>query len=105
MTGKISQADVKTANAVSYMKQLCRHWGHKFAVEFDDLQGRIELPQAVCVLTASDVELGVRLEMQDEADEGRMEKVVEEHLQRFGFREELVFVWTHGVREEGRSDG
>ena len=91
---KISSAEVKTANAASYMKQICRHWGHKFPVEFDDAAGRIELPQARCVLTATAEELAVRLEMTEEADQSRMEKVVEEHLQRFGFREELVFVWV-----------
>lgn len=91
---KISKADVKTDNAVSYMKQLCRHWGHKFEVEFDDSQGRIELPKAHCVLDAKADGLAIRLEMPDDADQDRVEQVVAEHLQRFGFREELVFAWA-----------
>jgi hypothetical protein len=32
--------------------------------------------------------------MPDDADQARIEKVVEEHLQRFGFRETLVFDWV-----------
>jgi hypothetical protein len=91
---KISKAEVKTDEAVSYMKQLCRHWGHKFPVEFDDLHGRIELSKADCVLDASPELLKIRLELVDDADQDRVEKVVEEHLQRFGFREELVFAWA-----------
>ena len=90
----ISKADVSTASAVSYMKQLCRHWAHRFPVEFDDERGTIELTQARCVLVASPETLAVSVEIQEGADQERIEKVVEEHLQRFGFRETLVFQWT-----------
>jgi hypothetical protein len=90
---KVSAADVKTASAVSYMKQLCRHWAHKFPVEFNDQHGTIQLPQAACLMEASPETLAVRLEIADEADRARIEKVVEEHLQRFGFREVLSFEW------------
>jgi hypothetical protein len=88
-----STAEVKTAHATSYMKQLCRHWAHKFPVEFDDARGTIELSGTRCILTPSADALSVRLELTAEADQDRMERVVAEHLQRFGFREELVFDW------------
>jgi hypothetical protein len=91
---KTSNADVKTANAVSYLRQLCRHWGHRFPVEFNDERGVIQLPSAACALQSSPETLSVRLEMPDDADQARIEKVVEEHLQRFGFRETLVFDWV-----------
>lgn len=91
---RVSKAEVATEKAVSYMKQLCRHWGHKFAVEFDDQRGTIALPQTACLLEASPTTLTVTLTLEDGADQGRMEKVVEEHLQRFGFKEELVFEWV-----------
>jgi len=91
---KISNAEVKTASAVSYMKQLCRHWAHRFPVEFDETHGTIELSQAKCILHAGPETLGVRLEMPEDADQERMERVVAEHLQRFGFREVLVFEWV-----------
>ena len=91
---KVSTADVVTTHAVSYMKQLCRHWAHKFPVTFDEESGRIELNQTLCLLNPSPDLLKVRLELEDDADQDRMERVVAEHLQRFGFREELVFPWT-----------
>lgn len=93
-----SEAHIPTANATSYLRQLCRHWSHKFPVSFDDHLGRIELPKAVCTLHASADELHVELATFDEEDEGRMQQVVAEHLQRFGFREELTFDW-HEVGE------
>jgi hypothetical protein len=40
--------------------------------------------------------LAVSVEIHEGADQERIEKVVEEHLQRFGFRETLVFRWTRG---------
>ncbi len=90
---KISEADVPTEHAVSYLRQLCRHWSHKFAVTFDDAHGRIELPATVCTLDAAAASLRVRLDLNAEADQERMEHVVAEHLQRFGFKEQLVFDW------------
>jgi hypothetical protein len=92
---KTSRAHVETANATSYLRQLCRHWAHKFPVEFNDEHGSIQLPQALCILDASPATLAVTLELQDEADQAHVKRVVEEHLQRFGFRETLAFHWTH----------
>jgi hypothetical protein len=85
---------LKTANASSYLRKLCQHWGHKFAVEFDDHKGTIALPHTNCTLEASTDTLTIRLDVEDGADATRMRQVVEEHLQRFGFREELIFEWN-----------
>jgi hypothetical protein len=93
----VSIAEVKTTNGAVLMRHLCQHWGHKFRVECGVSSGRIELPQAVCVLKAAPDALEVRVELADGADQARIETVVEEHLKRFGFREELVFAWN---REE-----
>jgi hypothetical protein len=88
-----STADVPTAHASSYLRQLCRHWSHKFPVEFNDQHGRIELPSALCTVDAEPANLSVKLEIQDGENQIRIEQVVAEHLQRFGFRDQLVFHW------------
>jgi len=90
---KVSKADVPTANAASYLRQLCRHWAHKFPVQFNDEHGRIELSSAICTLDATPATLAVLIEIRDSEDQSRIEKVVAEHLQRFGLRELLVFDW------------
>lgn len=94
---RVSTAEVVTGNAASYMRKLCQHWSHKFAVTVDGDHGTIELPAVKCDLRASSALLTVRLELKEDADETHVRKVVEEHLQRFGFREELMFVWTSTV--------
>jgi len=91
---RVSTAEIWSENAGSYMRKLCAHWSHKFAVTLDGDHGTIELPSAKCDLRASEAALNVRLELKEDADEARVQKVVEEHLKRFGFREELVFAWN-----------
>lgn len=89
-----STAIIPTENASSYLRKLCQHWSHRFAVEYGDEHGTITLPQATCTLDASPAELKIRLDTEAGADMERLRRVVEEHLQRFGFREELVFAWN-----------
>jgi hypothetical protein len=93
MEMNLSRAEVPTANAVSYLRQLCRHWSHKFPVEFDDTHGKIQLPAAVVQLMSSPAALWVYLEVAAAEDQERMEEVVAEHLQRCGCRETLEFRW------------
>ncbi len=89
-----STASVPTASASRYLQQLCKHWSHKFAVEFDTHHGTIPLPMGLATLTAHDASLEVKLEVADPANLERMQKVVGEHLDRFAFREApLPFNW------------
>ena len=36
-----SSATVPTTSASRYLQQLCKHWSHNMAVEFDEAQGRV----------------------------------------------------------------
>ena len=92
---KLSRAEVPTERAVSYLRQLSRHWAHRFPVELadDGSHSKIMLTQAVCNLMASPTALSIYLEVEAESDQDRMEHVLEEHLQRFGFREPLDLRW------------
>jgi hypothetical protein len=85
-------ARVPTAHASRYLQQLCKHWAHKFPVEFTPEKGRIEMSAGVLILDADPEGLGLSLTA-DPDDLERMEGVVAAHLQRFAFREELAFDW------------
>jgi hypothetical protein len=83
---------VPTDHASRYLQQLCKHWAHKFPVEFTPLSGRIEMSAGVLILNADAEGLGLRLTAEP-AELERMEGVVAAHLQRFAFRETLTFDW------------
>jgi hypothetical protein len=84
---------VPTPHASRYLQQLCKHWSHKFVVDFTAQNGRIELPMGVCILDADPEGLGLHLDTTSD-HLARMEDVIAEHIRRFAFREELRFDWV-----------
>ena len=94
-----SQATVSTASASRYLQQLCKHWSHKFAVEFTPEHGTIPFDaERRCTLVASPEALSLRIEAADDATLDRMQGVVIDHLKRFAFREDLSAVnWTRAA--------
>jgi uncharacterized protein len=91
-----SQAVIATASASKYLQQLCKHWSHKFAVEFSPEHGTIPFDDTRrCTLDASPESLALRIDAADDTTLERMEGVVIEHLKRFAFREDFGDVrWT-----------
>ncbi len=88
------QASAATENASRYLQQLCKHWSHKFDVEFDEKHGRIPFDaETVCLLDAEDTRLDMQLEGEDPERVERLTGVVDDHLKRFAFREELKIAW------------
>jgi hypothetical protein len=91
-----SEATITTASASRYLQRLCKHWSHKFAVEFTPQHGTIPFDGTrTCTLDASADTLALRIEAADEATLERTQGVVIDHLKRFAFREDLGDVqWT-----------
>jgi hypothetical protein len=88
-----SHADVATEHASRYLQQLCKHWAHKFPVEFDPKHGEIELSLGRTVMDADAVALRIAVTASDPASLDRLEAVVADHIKRFAFREDLSFDW------------
>jgi hypothetical protein len=91
-----SEARVTTTAASRYLVQLCKHWGHKFPVEYTNEEGRVPFASdRTCTFEATPDLLVMRLETADHESLERMQKVVVDHLKRFAFREDLgEVVWT-----------
>ena len=91
-----SEARMTTTAGSRYLVQLCKHWSHKFPVEYTPEQGRVPFgPDRTCTFEATPDALVMRLETADQATLERMQKVVVDHLKRFAFREDLSEVaWT-----------
>jgi hypothetical protein len=92
-----SRAEVATEHASRYLQQLCKHWAHKFPVEFDPDHGTIELPLGRTVMDADAAALHIAVTAPDQAGLERMEGVVADHIKRFAFREELAFDWKRAA--------
>jgi len=88
-----SVAEVATAHASRYLQQLCKHFAHKLPVTFDEHAGQITFSIGECRLAATDGVLRLSLEAQNAADMPQLQDVVERHLVRFAFREELKMDW------------
>ena len=85
-----SQARVPTAEASLYLKQLCRHWSHKFPVKASADHGVVPFGEdRVCTFEASPDALLMKVATRDPATLTRLENVVADHLTRFAFREHL----------------
>lgn len=90
-----SVSSVKTDHASRYLQQLCKHWSHKFTIEFNETAGTVPFnPETSLELAANASSLLMTLHVENPQDLDRMQNVVADHLKRFAFREELDMVWT-----------
>ncbi len=91
-----SQTLIATRSGSKYLQQLCKHWSHKFAVEFTPERGSIPFDaERSCALEAAPDHLVLRVEAADDPALERIQGVVIEHLKRFAFREDFGEVtWT-----------
>ncbi|RUW19597.1 DUF2218 domain-containing protein [Mesorhizobium sp. M4B.F.Ca.ET.013.02.1.1] len=89
-----SRADVATEHASRYLQQPCKHWAHKFPVEFDPHHGAIDLTSLGRTVMEADAKaLHIAVAADDATSLERLETVVADHIKRFAFREELTFDW------------
>lgn len=86
-------AEIPTAHASRYLQQLCKHFAHKLPVTFDPTDGTIGFDIGACKLHATGETLSLAVESPDAAQLDRLKDVVERHLVRFAFREELAIAW------------
>jgi len=93
-----SVSHVRTDHASRYLQQLCKHWSHRFSVEFDAAVGKVPFSAETFLdLAAEPGTLVMTLTVEKPEDLERMQNVVADHLERFAFREELDVSWTAPV--------
>jgi uncharacterized protein len=91
----IVRGRAKTASGSKYLRQLCKHWSHKFEVEFSENRGQVRFPSAVATMEASADALLVTIETDDTESVEQLKGAVAKHLDRFAFREApLPFKWS-----------
>jgi hypothetical protein len=88
-----STADVNTDKPVPYMRQLCKHFGHKVDASFGEDSGYIQFEYGRCELHAAGGTLRLEVSASDTESHERMELVIGSHLERFGRRDGLSVAW------------
>ena len=90
VTGRVS-----TESGSKYLQQLCKHWSHKFEVEFTKTRGQIRFSAAVATLECRADTLLITLETDEAKALETVKSIVADHLNRFAFREApLPFDWS-----------
>ena len=93
MTAPTSKTIIPTEQASRYLQQLCKHFAHKLPATFDEQLGQIVFSIGECRLAATEGVLRLSLESPNAAEMPQLQDVVERHLVRFAFREELKMDW------------
>lgn len=87
-----------TRNASKYLQQLCKHFGHKIDVRFDEHQGHAELPLGPADFEALDNELRITVTGEEPQAVDKARQVIDSHLVRFAFREGFEKMAWQGER-------
>jgi uncharacterized protein len=99
-----SVAEIATPEASRYLQQLCKHFGHKRPVTFDEWSGRIEFSVGECRLDADERVLRLSLATPDAGQMAALQDVVARHLIRFAFRDPPAIEWhAADVGTDGRA--
>ncbi len=82
-------ATVATVHGSRYLQQVCKHFAHKIEVSYDQHHGECIFAMGTAVLDADNAGLTIVARAENDADLERTKTVIESHLVRFAFREEL----------------
>ena len=86
----MARAAVVTPQASRYLQQLCKHWSHKYPVEFTAEAGRIAFSEGrVADFAAEGGVLAITLSAPAADQLPRFQAVIIDHLKRFAFREDI----------------
>jgi uncharacterized protein len=101
--GRIRQeAELESPAARRYLAQLCRHFRHKVPVEDMGHEGRVEFAPGTCRLFADENRLRALCEAEDAAGLARLRHILDEHLQRFAWRQGIAgFTWREPQPTQG----
>ena len=91
----VSTATIRTVEPARIILRLCKHWGHKFAVRYDEQSGEIALTgYGSCSMQQVPGGLAFRLHCPDPDMLPRLQQVVAEHAQRMARDETFDFHWA-----------
>jgi hypothetical protein len=79
----------ETPNAGKYLQQLCKHFAHQVEVAYADGQGECRFSCGTANMNAGPESLDITVKAADTGALTETKQVIESHLVRFAFREDL----------------
>ncbi|WP_442580459.1 DUF2218 domain-containing protein [Mesorhizobium sp. ASY16-5R] len=89
-------ARCETPNADKYIQQLCKHFGHKIEAAYADGHGECRFSCGTATMDAGTENLDIKVKAADAEGLKDTKHVIESHLIRFAFRENLQPLVWHG---------
>lgn len=90
----VAQASVEIPTPARYMARLCNHFTHRVTVHREADRARIEFPNGLCSLQATEARLEMRIEAGEAAALERLEEVVARHLKQVASAETFEVRWS-----------
>lgn len=90
-----AKSELVTESGSKYLVQLFKHFAHKIEVEYTPTHGECQFDFGTASLDADPQRLNIRVTAPDEEKLERAKSVVESHLLRFAFREEIESLSWH----------
>jgi len=100
MSDFTTTARIEISDSRRYLRQLCRHFGHKVETSFEEhgQSGHITFDGGRGELDATDAEVLIAtVTAPDAAAAEQYAGVIDRHLVKFAFREELTIEWSPAV--------
>ena len=82
-------AEWQTEHGAKYLVQLCKHFAHKIDTTYSETRGECRFSCGTAVLDADPDRLKIVAIAADDEQLSETESVIERHLDRFAFRENL----------------
>lgn len=90
-----AKSELKTESGSKYLVQLFKHFAHKIDVTYDEKHGECQFDFGAAKLDADAERLNILVTAPDEEQLARAKSVVESHLLRFAFREQIESLTWH----------
>ena len=97
----VTSATIHTDHASKYILQICKHFAHRVEVAYDEVRGECRFVCGTATLHADPGLLRIEVAAPDEGQAEETRDVVERHLLRFAFREELQPLKWHPMPGAG----
>lgn len=88
-----STTTIHSEHAQKYLVVLCRHFARKVPANWTDTEGKVEFPVGLCTMTATDSQLVIHCQSNQQAQLQMQQSIIDKHMDMFSRRETIELTW------------